>query len=63
MGGTLVNLYVKLVCLAHSEEGQDMVEYGLLVALLALVCVGSINGLAGAVKNAFSQISSSLGNA
>jgi pilus assembly protein Flp/PilA len=63
MGGILVNLYTKLVCLANSEEGQDMVEYGLLVSLIALVCIGSINGLATAVKTAFSQISSSLGNA
>ena len=63
MGGKVVSLYAKFVCLAHSEEGQDMVEYGLLVSLIALVCIGSINGLATAVKTAFGQISSSLASA
>jgi pilus assembly protein Flp/PilA len=62
MGKTLLNLYVRFVDLATSEDGQDMVEYGLLVSLIALVCVGSINGLATAVKTAFGQISSSLGS-
>ncbi len=61
MGNTLLNLYVRLMDLASSEEGQDMVEYGLLVSLIALVCMSSINGLATAVKNAFGEISTSLG--
>ena len=56
----LLNLYVKLQCLMNREEGQDLVEYSLLVALIALACVASINKLATAVTTVFSNISGSL---
>ena len=36
MRNTLLNLYVKFQGLKNSEEGQDLVEYALLVALIAL---------------------------
>ena len=39
MSNTLMNLYVKFQGLKNGEEGQDLVEYALLVALIALVCV------------------------
>ena len=45
---------------AHAEDGQDLLEYALLVALIALVCVLSI-GLAGTNVNAiFSSIAAKL---
>ncbi|MGO9797528.1 MAG: Flp family type IVb pilin [Terracidiphilus sp.] len=46
--------------LMHSESGQDLVEYGLLVSLIALVCISGISQVAGGVSTAFSNISSSL---
>jgi len=60
MSNTLMNLYVKFQGLKNREQGQDLVEYALLVALIALVCVTSINGVATAINNVFSAISSSL---
>ena len=60
MSNTLLNLYVKFQGLKNGEEGQDLVEYALLVALVALVCITSINGVAKAVNNVFGAISSSL---
>ncbi len=60
MSNTLMNLYVKFQGLKNGEQGQDLVEYALLVALIALVCVTSINGVANAINNVFSTISSSL---
>jgi pilus assembly protein Flp/PilA len=63
MSRMLLQLHVKFVDLANSEEGQDMVEYGLLVALIALVCISSIDGLATAVQTAFGEISGSLASA
>jgi pilus assembly protein Flp/PilA len=45
------------------EAGQDLVEYGLLIVLVALVCIGAMQGLAGAISNAFSGATSSLGSA
>jgi len=60
MSNWLMNLYVKFQGLKNGEEGQDLVEYALLVALIALVCVSGVNNVATAVNNVFSTISSSL---
>ena len=61
MKNSLLKLYVKFQGLKHGEEGQDLVEYALLVALIALVCVSGISNVATAVNSVFSSISSSLG--
>jgi pilus assembly protein Flp/PilA len=60
MRNTLLNLYVKFQGLKNSEEGQDLVEYALLVALIALVCIGGVKSVASAVNTVFSNISGSL---
>ncbi len=60
MRDTLLNLYVKLQGLKNREEGQDLVEYALLVALIALVCIAGVNNVASAVNTVFNNISSSL---
>ncbi len=60
MRNTLLNLYVKFQGLRNSEEGQDLVEYALLVALIALVCVSGISNVATAVNTVFTNISNSL---
>ena len=53
----LVN-YVK--SFARNEEGQDLLEYALLVALIALIAIGAV-GLAGkSVSTIFTTIASSL---
>ncbi|MEI9968545.1 MAG: Flp family type IVb pilin [Terracidiphilus sp.] len=61
MSNSLLKLYVKLQGLKHGEEGQDLVEYALLVALIALVCITGVGNVATAVNSVFSNISSSLG--
>jgi pilus assembly protein Flp/PilA len=60
MKNLCTNLYVKLQGLKNGEEGQDLVEYALLVALIALVCISGVSNVATAVNNVFSNISSSL---
>jgi pilus assembly protein Flp/PilA len=55
-----MNLITRLVTLAKNEDGQDLLEYALLVALIALVCVGAI-GLAGTnVNTIFGKIATAL---
>jgi len=44
-----------LVKLWKEEEGQDLVEYGLLVVLIALGCVLAMKGLASGISDAFSN--------
>ena len=60
MSNTFMNLYVKFQGLKQDEQGQDLVEYALLVALIALVCVSGVNNVANAINTVFSAISSSL---
>ena len=37
------------------EEGQDLVEYGLLIVLISLFAVTAMKGLANGISNAFSS--------
>jgi pilus assembly protein Flp/PilA len=60
MNNLFLSLYVKLQTLTAREEGQDLVEYALLVALIALVCIGGVSKVATAVNTVFSNISTSL---
>ena len=60
MNTLLINLYIKFQALKNGEEGQDLVEYALLVCLIALVCITGVNNVANAVNTVFSNISSSL---
>jgi pilus assembly protein Flp/PilA len=60
MNNMLFNLYAKFLSLQQGEEGQDLVEYALLVALIALVCVTGVSNVASAINNVFSHISASL---
>ena len=45
------------------QDGQDLVEYALVVALIALGAVAAIKGLGSEINLAFSTISSELGSA
>jgi pilus assembly protein Flp/PilA len=60
MNTLLTNLYVKVQDLKNGEEGQDLVEYALLVALIALTCVAGVQSIASAINTVFSNISSTL---
>jgi pilus assembly protein Flp/PilA len=45
------------------EEGQDLVEYGLLLLLVALVAVTSMKVIGGAISNVFTSAASNLTSA
>ena len=53
--------YVK--SFARQEEGQDLLEYALLVALIALVAIGAVGAAGGAVDAIFTSIAGALGGA
>ena len=42
------------------EKGASLVEYALLVGLIAVVCIGAVTFLGGAASNKFSSIGSSI---
>jgi pilus assembly protein Flp/PilA len=53
-------LYIYIAALLNREEGQDLVEYALVVALIAFGAVISMKGLSTEIKTAFNSISSDL---
>jgi pilus assembly protein Flp/PilA len=44
----------------HDDSGQDLVEYALLVALVALSAITALKGLSTHIGNSFSSVSSTL---
>jgi pilus assembly protein Flp/PilA len=63
MNTMILKLYVKFQDLMSREEGQDLVEYALVVALIALGATASMRLLATAISTAFSTISSNFATA
>ena len=43
----MLNLYVYLSTFFQDEEGQGMAEYGLILALVAVVLIGAFTALSG----------------
>jgi pilus assembly protein Flp/PilA len=62
MNSISLNLYVKLQNLMNSDEGQDLVEYALTVALIAFGCTAGMQSLASGLNTAFSNINTVLGS-
>jgi pilus assembly protein Flp/PilA len=45
---------------ANDESGASLVEYGMLLALIAVVCIGIVTGLGLTVSDVFSTINTDL---
>ncbi len=46
----------------ESEKGASMLEYALLAALIAVVCIAAISFLGKQASEAFSQVGSAISN-
>jgi pilus assembly protein Flp/PilA len=53
-------MITKLVAMIRDEEGATMVEYGLLVALIALVAIVGVTLLGTNLNNLFSTVAGSV---
>lgn len=53
-------LIAQIQTLTHREEGQDLVEYALIVALVAFGATAALQTLGVGLNNAFTNISSTL---
>ena len=60
MNDLILKLLVKVQNLITREDGQDLVEYALLVCLIAIAAITGVNRVATAINTVFSHISSSL---
>jgi pilus assembly protein Flp/PilA len=56
----LLKLYVKFQDLMNREEGQDLVEYALILALIALGATVAMKALATAISTEFTNITTQL---
>jgi pilus assembly protein Flp/PilA len=60
MKETLLKLSVKLQTLMMREEGQDLIEYALVVALIAFAATAGMKTLATDINVAFTNIGTTL---
>jgi pilus assembly protein Flp/PilA len=56
----ILRILGRLHGLVREESGQDLVEYALVVALIAFSAVAGMKGMATGIKTAFSNISTAL---
>jgi pilus assembly protein Flp/PilA len=56
----MMNLITRMRAFAINDEGQDLLEYALLVALIALVAVAAITTAGTNVKTIFENITTKL---
>lgn len=60
MNNLFLKIYVKAQDLISREEAQDLVEYALLISLVALAAIAGINKVASAINTVFTKISNTL---
>jgi pilus assembly protein Flp/PilA len=53
-------MFTTLIAMLREEDGATMVEYGLLVALIALVALGAVQTLGINLSSMFTNVGSSL---
>jgi pilus assembly protein Flp/PilA len=53
-------LYAAATKFVREEEGASLAEYGLLLALIAVVCIAAINVLGTKVSSMFSAVSGAI---
>lgn len=53
-------MYTQLTSMIRDEEGATMVEYGLLVALIALVALGAVTTVGQKLSTLFTNVGTSL---
>jgi pilus assembly protein Flp/PilA len=59
----MLHLFLKaksaLGCL-RDEDGQDLIEYALLGALIAVACIASMNGVASGINVYFGRVTANM---
>jgi len=60
MNHLLLNAYAKVKSIVLREEGQDLVEYALVVALIAVGATAGMQSLASNLNTVFNNIGTSV---
>ena len=56
----LLKQYVRMQTLLADEQGQDLIEYALVVALIAFAATAGMNSVATKINTAFTNIGTKL---
>ena len=63
---TMIRLFelaaTRLRCASISDQGASLVEYALLLALIAIVCIGAVTLFGGNLSTSFSTTAASVSN-
>lgn len=59
----LTKLYCAVVARMKSEEGASAVEYGIMVALIAVVIIVAVSALGTNLRGVFNNVAGQLGSA
>lgn len=57
---SLIPMYAKMQSMLRDEKGATMVEYALMVALIAVVCIGAVTAVGGGANTMFGNIVTAL---
>ena len=63
MNDLMIKMYITLKSVMDREEGQDLVEYALVVALVAFGAITGMKYLSSQINVAFSKIATTLTSA
>jgi pilus assembly protein Flp/PilA len=56
----MTKLYHAAKTFVRDEEGASLAEYGLLLALIAVICIGAISALGGSISSMFNTMSTTI---
>ena len=54
-------MFQKLINFFKDEEGATMVEYALMLALIAIVCIGAVSAIGNEAKSTFNTAVTKMG--
>jgi Flp pilus assembly pilin Flp len=60
MEGTLMSMRDKVVSLWRDQQGQDIAEYAVMLAVILVIVVGTIRLIGSNSNNVFSSVASSI---
>jgi pilus assembly protein Flp/PilA len=60
MNTMIMKMYLKCQDLMNREEGQDLVEYALVIALISIAAVATMKTMSTAIVNVFTSITAEL---
>ncbi|WP_249226699.1 Flp family type IVb pilin [Alicyclobacillus mengziensis] len=58
----MFKLWMMVQKVLQKEEGQSMVEYGLIIALIAVVVIAALVVLGPTIRNLFTSVNTTLAN-